>query len=86
MANLIVRGLDVQVLTALKQRAADEAGGVNALVLRLIDQGLGRQRSKPQRRRHADLDALAGTWRGAEAEAFERATAPFQRVDAKLWK
>ncbi len=86
MANLSIRGLDAKALTELKRRAAKEDASVNTLVLRLIEQGLGHQRAKPALRRHDDLDALAGTWRKAEAGAFERATAPFEEVDPKLWK
>ena len=37
-------------------------------------------------RRHDDLDALAGSWRKIEGVDFERATAPFGKVDPKLWK
>ena len=86
MATLSIRGLETKALAELKARAAKEDASVNALVLRLIDQGLGRKRAKPTLRRHDDLDALAGSWRKAEAAAFERATAPFGKVDAQLWK
>ena len=86
MANLSIRGLDAKALTELKKRAAKEDASVNTLVLRLIEQGLGHQRAKPARRRHDDLDALAGSWRKNEVVAFERATAPFDEVDPKLWK
>ena len=86
MTNLSIRGLDAQALAELKARAAKEDASVNTLVLRLIAQGLGHARAKPARRRHGDLDALAGTWRKADAAAFECATAPFGKVDAALWK
>ena len=86
MTNLSIRGLDAKALAELKTRAAKEEASVNTLVLRLIAQGLGHARTKPVRRRHDDLDALAGTWRKADAAAFERATAPFGEVDAALWK
>ena len=86
MANLSIRGLDAKALAELKARAAKEDASVNAVVLRLIEQGLGHQRAKPALRRHDDLDALAGSWRKNEGTAFERATAPFGEVDPKLWK
>jgi plasmid stability protein len=86
MANLSIRGLDAKALAELKARAAKEDASVNTLVLRLIEQGLGHQRAKPALRRHDDLDALAGSWRKNEGVAFERATAPFDKVDPKLWK
>lgn len=86
MTNLSIRGLDDKALAALKKRAAKEDASVNALVLRLIEQGLGLRRAKPALHRHDDLDALAGSWRKNDAIEFERATAPFGKVDAKLWK
>lgn len=86
MANLSIRGLDAQALAELKSRAAKEDASVNTLVLRLIEQGLGHRRAKSAARRHDDLDALAGSWSKGDAAAFERATAPFDEVDAKLWK
>lgn len=85
MTTLSIRGLDAQALAALKKRAALEDASVNALVLRLIDQGLGLQPAKPALKRHDDLDALAGTWSAAEAAEFEAATGPLQRVDPGLW-
>jgi plasmid stability protein len=86
MANLSIRGLDDKALAELKKRAVKEQASVNTLVVRLIEQGLGRRRAKPALRRHDDLDALAGRWRKSEAADFERATAPFTEVDAALWK
>jgi hypothetical protein len=55
-------------------------------VVRLIEQGLGLRRAKPSLIRHDDLDALAGAWRKQDVSAFERATAPFAKVDAELWR
>ena len=86
MTNLSIRGLDAKALAELKTRAAKEDASVNTLVLRLIEQGLGHRRAKPALRRHDDLDALAGSWRKIEGVDFERATAPFGKVDPKLWK
>lgn len=86
MSNLSIRGLDDRALAALKKRAAKEDASVNTLVLRLIEQGLGLRRSKPALTRHDDLDALAGSWRKGDATEFDRAIAPFKRVDTELWK
>lgn len=86
MANLSIRSLDERALVALKSRATQEDTSVNTLVLRLIEQGLGLQRSKPVRVRHDDLDALAGSWRSEDGQRFEQATAPFGEVDSALWK
>lgn len=84
--NLSIRGLDDLALAELKRRARQDGASVNGLVLRLIDQGLGLQRVKPALQRKSDLDALAGQWQPADAQAFEAATAPFAEVDPGLWK
>jgi len=86
MTNLSIRGLDDKSLAALKRRAAQEEASVNTLVLRLIEQGLGLRRAKPALIRHDDLDDLAGSWGSKETRDFERATAPFTKIDAELWK
>jgi hypothetical protein len=86
MANLSIRGLDDKALAALKRRAAKEDASVNALVVRLIEQGLGLRRAKPALTRHDDLDALAGAWRKQDATEFERSAAPFAKIDPGLWK
>lgn len=83
MATMSIRGLDDQVLSQLKNRAAQEGSSLNSLVLRLL-QGTG---SQPDTlKKFDDLDALAGTWSSNEALAFERNTAAFAEVDAALWK
>ncbi|MFM8899875.1 MAG: hypothetical protein ACKOF9_08000 [Burkholderiales bacterium] len=86
MANLSIRGLEDKALTQLKKQAAKESSSVNALVLRLIDHGLGRKPPKPAMRRHDDLDALAGRWQKKDGQDFERAVAEFGKVDSSLWK
>ena len=86
MTNLSIRCLGDKALATLQRRAAKEDASVNMLVLRFIEQGLGLRRAKPALTRHDDLDALAGTWRKQDASEFERATAPFAKVDATLWK
>ena len=85
MSNLSVRGLDDKSLAALKKRASRENTSVNALVVQMIEQGLGHRRSRPALTRHDDLDALAGTWRKRDAAEFERASAAFSKVDTELW-
>lgn len=86
MANLSVRGLAPGNMSALKALAVQENASVNTLVLRLIDQGLGKTQSKSKLHRFDDLDALAGCWSAADADAFSAATAAFNHVDPGLWK
>jgi plasmid stability protein len=83
MPNLSIRGLDERALAELKRRAAKENASVNALVVSLIEQGIGQRRTRAALQRHGDLDELAGTWSKSEASAFERATAAFREVDSR---
>jgi hypothetical protein len=83
MANLSVRGLDPDTVTALKSLASTEGGSVNSLVLRLIAQGLGK--TPRQIKRHHDLDALMGVWSTEEAEEFDAACRDFDQIDPTMW-
>lgn len=86
MTSLSVRGLDDKVVARLKKRARAEGKSVNGLVVGLLsgETGISPKPSAPKR--FDDLDALFGTWTTAQAEAFERVTAPFREVDPELWK
>jgi plasmid stability protein len=86
MSNLSVRGLDEKALAKLKTLAAREDASVNSVVVRIIEQGVGHKRAKTALRRYDDLDALAGVWSKKDAADFERATAPFGKIDPELWK
>ncbi|MBL8514537.1 MAG: hypothetical protein JNJ55_11150 [Betaproteobacteria bacterium] len=84
MPALSVRGIDDKTLRQLKKSAKEKNISVNRLVVDLL--GAGPQASAQPPQIFDDLDALAGTWRKADAERFERDTAPFAEVDAALWK
>lgn len=86
MSNLSVRGVDPETLASLKIRARREGISVNALVLRLLDQGLGKVQRKSFEHRYDDLHSLAGAWSEEEAAEFESATAPFSDVEPELWR
>lgn len=86
MANISVRGLDDATLSALKRRAAREKVSANALAVRLIERGLGREGGAHALVRHDDLDTLVGCWSADEASAFAQAAAAFEEIDPQLWK
>ncbi len=85
MSNLSLRGVDPETLASLKARARQEGISVNALIVRLIEQGLGKAARKPSAHRYDDLDALAGSWSTEEAQEFASGIAPFSEVDPELW-
>lgn len=86
MANLSIRGVDESVLATLKSMASQQGVSVNALVLRLIDQGVGRVPGKPALRRFDDLDALAGAWSEEEAAEFAANVEGCERIEPELWQ
>lgn len=82
--NFNLRGIDIKVMSKLKQEAEKRQTSVNVLILNCIEQSLGysHQRSRPS---YHDLDYLAGTWNKEEAEAFKENTAYFEKIDKDLW-
>jgi hypothetical protein len=86
MTTISVRGLSPELLSKLRQQARSEGIGLNSLVLRLLRDRSGALPKPLAARRFVDVDALAGTWNAQQAQAFERATAPFSQVDRLLWK
>ena len=85
MANISVRGLEPETLSKLKALAKKDNISVNALVLRLLDRGVGITQEKPLYPRHEDLSELAGVWSQQEAEEFEANTACFRHIDPEQW-
>ncbi|MGZ8219884.1 FitA-like ribbon-helix-helix domain-containing protein [Methylomagnum sp.] len=86
MASMSIRGLDDQALAHLKHQAEQEGSSLNSLVLRLLRQGAALPNPAGERLcQYDDLDALAGTWSDADAEAFERHVAAFAETDPALW-
>jgi hypothetical protein len=83
MANLTLRGCDEELTRALKTASKRRGVSVNRLILETLGEVL--IGDKNARRRHDDLDHLAGTWSEEEAAAFERSTAGFEELDAALW-
>lgn len=80
MANLSLRGLDRSTLSRLKTNARRRGVSVNRLIVETLQ-----QQYSAGPRTFDDLDALAGTWSKAEADAFAIAVAPFAEIDASLW-
>jgi hypothetical protein len=70
----------------LKQQAIREGSSLNSLVVRLLQGQPGTAPGSFTPHRFDDLDMLAGPWTARQADAFERATAPFAEVDPSLWK
>ena len=86
MVNISLRGLDESTALRLKNEARRRGLSVNAFVLQLIRQGIGKRPTGPRRFVHHDLDELAGTWSPEEATIFLEALSDFEQVDDEVWR
>jgi hypothetical protein len=57
---------------------------VNAVVLRLIEQGLGKSHQRFVKQ-YDDLTHLAGTWSQQDGMEFDQAGASFAEVGDEIW-
>jgi len=80
MANISLRGVDLPTLSRLKSIARRRGISVNRLIVETLQ-----QQYSAGTRAFDDLDALAGAWTKAEAEAFAAAVAPFAEIEPGLW-
>jgi hypothetical protein len=55
---------------------------LNQPVIRLLEAASGGRPDTPKR----DLPEIAAWWSDREAEVFDRVTAPFESVDAEVWR
>jgi Arc/MetJ family transcription regulator len=75
------RGLGPDDLAALKRQAEREGISKNRLVLRrLVDKPQPESSGAP-----SELEALSGTWSQEEADHFQMAIAPLERVEPEHW-
>ncbi len=80
MANISLRGLDSPTLSRIKSNARRRGVSVNRLIVETLQQQYSGSGTA-----FDDLDALAGAWTKAEAEAFDEAVAPFAEIETALW-
>jgi plasmid stability protein len=82
MKQLTVRNIPVAIEARLRSLAERSGLSLNQTVIHLLETATG---GKPEARRR-DLSAIAAAWDAREADAFERATAPFESVDEEVWR
>jgi hypothetical protein len=78
-----LRGVDPALRTALEAEAARLGMSLNAVILRVLRDALGLGQAAEY---FHDLDALAGSWAPAEAEAFRTAVRSFEEIDQAMWE
>lgn len=86
MVAISIRGIDDKAVARLKHKAQQQGVSFNVLAARVLEAESGMHAPERKRRVFDDLDELAGTWKPADAKAFDAATAPFSEVDEALWK
>jgi hypothetical protein len=79
---LTLRGIDPALRAALEAEAGRLGLSLNAVALKILRDSLGLAETADL---FHDLDALAGAWTTAEAEAFAAATQAFEEIDLALW-
>lgn len=85
MKQINVRNVDAATAARLKRNARRRGQSLNRYLQSLLREG-SEGNIAGSRGPHKDLDSLAGTWSAAELKQFERATAPFSKVDEALWR
>ena len=84
MATMTLRGIDETLSRHLKEFARQEGVSLNALVLRLVREAAGVDKTK-RTALHHDIDNLAGTWSAEDEAAFRSAVQPLESIDKELW-
>ena len=83
MKAVTLRNVPPELADRLEEEAKAAGTSMNRTVIRLLERAMG---LADRRRRHDDLDHLAGKWSAEEARTFERELARQRRVDPELWR
>lgn len=85
MKSITIRGIEPGLDRVIKSRAKQNNLSVNQWILQVLKKvtGMGKE---PVFKKYNDLDALAGGWSEEEAEAFQKNTQIFEKIDEDIWK
>lgn len=83
MAQLTLRQIPDNVEKKLRSRSRQSGQSINRTAIALLEEALGLRASDGKQR---DLSMLAGGWKQADYDEFQRHTAQFDNIDAELWK
>jgi hypothetical protein len=86
MKAITIRNIPPEVAQAISRKAETERTSLNRAVISLLEERLGTGTRRRSEIRHDDLDFLAGSWTGREAEAFDKALAGQRAIDPDVWK
>ena len=86
MPQLTIR-FDEALARHLRRLARSEGLSLNQVAVRLVRLGLERGAADERAGPIGDaLNDCIGTWTPAQARAFRKAVAPFERPDEELWR
>lgn len=81
MKALTIRNVPPELADALEREKGRRGQSLNQTVIELLGQGLGVHGTRSN-----GLARLSGRWSDAELREFEEAVAPFESIDAELWR
>jgi len=85
VAAITLRGLDDDTLERLRTMARESGASMNRLILRWVEENLGKPRKTADNTYH-DLDDLFGQMTDADAAAIATASAEQRKIDPELWE
>jgi plasmid stability protein len=84
MKAITIRGIDSEIDSRLRKKAAESGDSINTTILKLLRKALQLDKDKPYPEYH-DLDNLAGTWARDERAVFDKFQEGFSQIDKDLW-
>ncbi len=85
MKTITIRGIEPGLDRVIKSRAKQNNLSVNQWILQALKKVTGMGKESVFKKNH-DLDALAGGWSKEEANAFQKNTQIFEKIDEDVWK
>ena len=86
MSSISIRGVDEQLATLLKEKAASAKKSVNQQILDILRTSLGLTKNKKFTQQYHDIDHLFGKWSEDDFKAIQGKIDTERLVDKELWK
>lgn len=85
MSTLTIHALEPDVERRIRIKAKKERKSLNQTLKQLLAESVGRS-PLPAPDHRGEFEEFSGIWSRKDLEAFEKATADFEKVDEKDWK
>jgi Trm5-related predicted tRNA methylase len=86
MGSLSIRGINDQLASVLKEKAASSKKSVNQFVLDTLKKQVGLAKQKKFTQEYHDLDELFGCWSSDEHDKIQAKISSERHIDEELWK